>query len=197
MDHTHLLSRSPVLGGLKARIFRLPNVDSKLLQRWSRISGPLLIVTAVLLGAIAHRSSQQSAIKVWEEEHAPAAALVQATLLSQGFRTPENSNSHRRKALRLLPPGLETSGTLWASANRSWIAYFDISEINSAGPLLLCSDCKTAPTGWVPAGQGWKGFEEVLRETNGRARQGEKQARKSSAARKPGISPLDSREIRY
>ena len=111
------------------------------------------------------------------------------SLESRGYALVREARQ-RRVAERSLPALIDDEGTVWSSADSSWIAVFQRQPDGEAA-ALYCLDCARRPDGWQPLGRGWAAYDPALARADAAA------AARVKPAPPRRAEPADPRELRY
>jgi hypothetical protein len=177
-----------------------------------RLISGLFFSLSLILGFYAYRLTKSEGIEDWKRDHLPSEQIFRLALEShraeQTFTVQSKAAGKKgqnwvrgieklikiqnemilEKTVRSIPLQSEERGSVWMSANGSWVVYFWIYE-QIVKPQVYCWDCSSSGYDWQLAGIGWEGLENVL--ANGAF-----QVKKVTASSKR-LEVRDPRELRF
>jgi hypothetical protein len=179
MDYPHCFG----LRGIWERIFRrlsavskgfvgkvgTSNPSSFFEKQRKRILAGVFFFLAIGLGWIAQDLAQTEAENRWGRNHPPSRAVVHYALASQGFVAVLEADSLQR-VIRSIPTHLDDEGSFWITQDARWVVF--ILEGDTAIPASayrLSSESRLKTEHWIPLGQGWGGFEELMKRVKSKA----------------------------
>ena len=123
----------------------------------------LTATLTLLFAVLAHESSQHSALESWKNEHAPSEVLLKALLQTKRFQECGDSKKMSYIQKTLASQKLDAR-TLFIDSTFHYVAWVSDTESN---PLFFCQEeqkeTPKAPLQWASLGQGWNGFDRLIR----------------------------------
>jgi hypothetical protein len=156
------------------------------------------IIRAAMLGFLsltcglwAYGTCREETTLEWKKSHYPSLQIWTFALESEGFH-PVGAKELAH-ALKALPSRVEFGNQIWEGQINSGPSWWAIYSGNEGDPILLCRDCQKPPQTWIPAGEGWDGFDQVMTRVHEQAHLPVQNGLKASKRKEI----FDPREIRY
>jgi hypothetical protein len=206
MDDHHYFNRSARKSTVSAGASAHSNDSEKILSKVYRALRPFLYLSATIFsGYWAFEATQRTTLRNWESHHSPSSRVWEGALKSKGFQKVEDLQI-LYQATRTLPQLFDRAPVIWLSENRYWIAVLGQKSSSDAPLLLSAAPIPTLPTERLPGsvrnkfsqewhliGQGWSGFETLLRILE----ENPPLSSISAPISRPEQSKRDARELHY